>query len=221
MKKIKLSTELCYVLGMVLMPFAVSLTIKANLGMSMIASPTYIISEKVPFLTNGQTEWIMQGLFLVLMCVIIKKFRLTYLTSFLSAFIYGLILDFAIYLTSFFEANNIVFRVFLFIAGMVLTSLSVAFFFNTYLAPCAYDYFVRVVGEEKKLDMRKWKLSYDASMLVLALVLSLTLFRGFVGINFGTLVMVALNGNIISFFSKFINKHFELFDRFSFRKYFE
>lgn len=221
MKKIKLSTELCYVLGMVLMPFAVSLTIKANLGMSMIASPTYIISEKVPFLTNGQTEWIMQGLFLVLMCVIIKKFRLTYLTSFLSAFIYGLILDFAIYLTSFFEANNIVFRVFLFIAGMVLTSLSVAFFFNTYLAPCAYDYFVRVVGEEKKLDMRKWKLSYDASMLALALVLSLTLFRGFVGINFGTLVMVALNGNIISFFSKFINKHFELFDRFSFRKYFE
>lgn len=221
MKKIKLSRELCYVLGMVLMPFAVSLTIKANLGMSMIAAPSYIISEKVPFLTTGQTEWIMQAFFIALMCVILKKFRLTYLTSFLSAFIYGLILDFAIFVTGFFEANNIVFRVVLFALGMVLTSLSVALFFNTYLAPCSYDYFVRNVGEEKKLDMRKWKLCYDFSMLALSFILSFSLFKRFVGINVGTLIMAILNGNIISFFSNFINKHFELYDRFAFRKYFE
>lgn len=221
MKKIKLSRELCYVLGMLIMPFAVSLTIKADLGMSMIAAPSYIISERAPFITTGQTEWIMQALFIVLMCVIIKKFRLTYLTSFLSAFIYGILLDFDIYITGFFQANHVALRIILLLAGMVLTSLSVALFFNTYLAPCAYDYFVRNVGEEKKLDMRKWKLCYDFAMLIASVLLSLILFKRLIAINVGTLIMAVFNGNIIAFFSKLINKHFTLFDRFPLRKYFE
>ncbi len=216
-----MSRELCYVLGMLLMPFAVSLTIKADLGMSMIAAPSYIISQKISFITTGQTEWALQAFFIVLMCLIIKKFRLTYLTSFLSAFIYGLLLDLNIYLTGFITTDSLAVRIVLFIFGMVLTSLSVALFFNTYLAPCAYDYFVRNVGMEKKLDMRKWKLAYDFSMLVVSVLLSLILFGKFIAINIGTIIMAVCNGNIISFFSKLLNKNIEFFDRFPLRKYFE
>lgn len=221
MKKIKMSRELAYVLGMTVMPFAVSFTIKADLGMSMIAAPTYIISEKVSFLTNGQTEWLMQGFFLALMCVIIKKFRVSYLTSFLSALIYGALLDFARYVTGGIHADNMIVRIVLFVLGMVLTSFSVAMFFNTYLAPCAYDYFVRQIGSEKKLDMRKWKLGYDFSMLALSVILSLSLFHKFIGINFGTLIMAVFNGNIIAFFSNQLKKHIDFFDRFPLAKYFE
>lgn len=216
-----MSRELAYVLGMLFMPFAVAFTIKADLGMSMIAAPSYIISEKVPFLTNGQTEWLMQGFFLILMCIIIKSFRLSYLTSFASAFVYGLLLDFARYVTNGINADSMIVRIILFILGMVLTSFSVAMFFNTYLAPCAYDYFVRQIGTAKKLDMRKWKLSYDFSMLAVSILLSLVLFHRFVGINFGTLVMAVFNGNIIAFFSKLFDKHIEFFDRFPLAKYFE
>lgn len=220
MKKIKMSRELAYILGMVFMPFAVAFSIKADFGMSMIAAPSYIISEKIP-LTNGQVEWIMQGLFLLLMCVIIKRIRLTYFTSFVSAFIYGALLDLARFLVDLIPANGIASRVIFFILGMVLTSFSVAMFFNTYLAPCAYDYFVREVGHAKKLDMRKWKLGYDFSMLVFSVVLSFALFHHFVGISFGTIIIVICNGNIISFFSKQFDKHISFYDRFSFAKYFE
>lgn len=220
MKKIRMSRELAYILGMVCMPFAVSFTIKANLGMSMIAAPSYIISERVQFITTGQTEWIFQAFFLVLMCLIIKHFRVAYLTSFASAFIYGLILDFAIFVTSPIKAESIVVRIVLFVLGMVMTSFSVAMFFNTYLAPCAYDYFVREVGHFKKLDMRKFKLGYDISMLVVSASLSLILFHKFVAINIGTLLMAVLNGNIISFFSKMFDRHIEFFDRLPLAKYF-
>lgn len=221
MKKIRMSRELAYVLGMIIMPFSVAFTVKANLGMSMIAAPTYIISERFDFITYGQTEYIVQGLFVLLLCVIIKKFRVSYLTSFLSAIIYGTILDLAVYLTDPIPADNIVIRVVLFILGMTFTGFSVALFFNTYLAPCAYDFFVRVVGQEKKLDMRKWKLCYDFSMLAFALIMSFVLFRNLVGVSIGTLVMAVLNGNIISFFSKQFEKRIEFFDRFKLARYFE
>lgn len=214
MKTRKLSRELNYVLAMLLMPFSISLATKANLGLSMIAAPTYIVSEKVSFLTYGQTEYIAQGFMLMLMCVVVKKFKWTYLTSFATALIYGTILDLFIWLERDWAVEATWLRVLLFIAGMVLTSTSVALFMNTYLAPCAWDYFVRTVVEEKKLDLRKFKIGYDAVFLIISVVLTLTLFHKFIGVTWGTLVIAICNGNIISFIDKFINKRFELYDRF-------
>lgn len=212
-KKIRLSSELMYILGMLLMPFAVTLCTKANLGMSMIAAPTYVVSEKTP-LTYGQTEYIFQAIVLVIMCLIIGKFKWSYLTSFVSAVIYGTVLDFYIWLMRDVTVSALWARILFLIAGMVITSFAVAMFMHTYLAPCAYDYLVRMVVQERKVDLRKFKLANDFTYLALSLVLTLVLFHGFVGVYWGTLIMAVFNGNIISFFSKMFEKHCEFFDRF-------
>ena len=216
-----MSRELAYVFGLLIMPFAVAFTVKADLGMSMVAAPAYIISQKISVISYGTTEYLFQAVFLILMCIIIRKARLSFLTSFATAVVYGYLLDFAVYVTGFIPADSLFVRIPLFILGMLMTSLAVAFFFNTYLAPCAYDFFVRVVGHEKKLNMRKWKLSFDFSMLCLSIVLSLILFHKFVAISYGTFVMAAINGNIIAFFSNTMQKHIVFFDRFPLAKYFE
>lgn len=213
-KKIRLSSELMFVLGMLLMPFAVTLCTKANLGMSMIAAPTYIISEKTP-LSYGQTEYIFQALVLILMCALVGKAKPIYLTSFISAVVYGSVLDFYIWLLRGFEANALALRIVLLIAGMVLTSLAVAMLMHTYLPPCAYDYLVREVVEQRHLPLKKTKLANDFIYLVLSVSLTLILFHGFVGVSWGTLIMAVFNGYIISFFSKFIDKNITVFTRFS------
>lgn len=202
-----------YVLGIILMPFSIAVMTKANFGLSMIAAPTYIISEKFP-ITYGQTEYIVQILVLVLMCVVVRKFKWTYLTSFVTAIIYGSVLDFFIWLLRNWTVENIALRIVLFFAGMVITSIGVSMFLHTYLAPCAYDYFVKTVVEEKKVDLRKFKLANDATYLVISLILTLVLFHGFVGITWGTIVIVALNGNIISFVSKWMDNHITFYDHF-------
>lgn len=212
MKTHRLSRELNYVLAMILMPFSISLATKANLGLSMIAAPTYIISEKVSFLTYGQTEYIGQGLMLILMILVVKKFKATYLTSFVTALIYGSILDLFIWLERDWIVEAMWLRVLLFIIGMILTAVSVALFMNTYIAPCAWDYFVRTVVEEKKLNLRKFKLSYDFCFLIVSIALTLILFHKFIGVTWGTLIIAVCNGNIIAFVDRFINKHFELYD---------
>lgn len=212
-KKLKLSRELMYVLGIILMPFSIAVMTKANFGLSMIAAPTYIISEKFP-ITYGQTEYIVQTLVLVLMCIVVRKFKWTYLTSFVTAIIYGSVLDFFIWLLRNWTVENIALRIVLFFAGMVITSIGVSMFLHTYLAPCSYDYFVKTVVEEKKVDLRKFKLANDATYLVISLILTLVLFHGFVGITWGTIVIVALNGNIISFVSKWMDNHITFYDHF-------
>ncbi len=212
MSKKRFPKELSYVLGMIIMPFAIAIMTKANLGLSMIAAPTYIISERVSFLTYGQTEYIFQTVVLILMCAAVRKFKWSYLSSFITAIIYGTILDFFIWVVSFWSVNMMWQRIVLFIVGMLLTSLGVAFFINTYLAPCAYDYFVRTVVEEKWLDLRKFKLGFDFAFLILSVALTLLLFHKFIGITWGTLVIAACNGNIIAFINKWLNKRFEFYD---------
>ncbi len=199
---------------MIIMPFAISIMTKASLGLSMIAAPTFIISEKVPFLTYGQTEYIFQALVLALMCVAVKKFKPTYLTSFLSAIVYGSVLDLFIWLLRPVTIEAMWLRIIVFILGMVLTSVGVALFMNTYLAPCAYDYFVRTVVKEKQLDLRKFKLGFDFAFLIIGTALTLLLFHKFIGVTAGTLVIAVCNGNIIAFVHKRINKSFEVYNAF-------
>lgn len=212
-KRLRFSRELSYILGIIIMPFAVTLCTKANLGLSMIAAPAYIVSEGTP-LTYGQTEYILQALVLVLMCLIVKKFKLIYLTSFITAIIYGTVLDFFIWTMSGFELTALWSRILFFACGTVLTSLGVALFLNTYLAPCAYDYLVRQVVEEKKVDLKKFKTGNDITYLAVSIALTLALHHKFIGITWCTLIIVVVNGQLISMFSKFIQNHFELFNRF-------
>ncbi len=203
-KTLKVSREFMYVLGMIVLPFAVALMTKANLGLSQIASPSYIISQKFNFITQGQTEYIYQTVVLILMCVIIKKFKLIYLSSFITAIIYGSVLDFYLWLMSGWDVTQLWFRLLLFVFGLFFTAFGVAFFMNTYLAPCAYDYFVRTVVNDKKLDLRKFKLGFDVVFLALSVVLTLTLHHKFIGVTWFTLVIVSVNSTIISWATKLI-----------------
>lgn len=210
-----------YVTGMLTLPLAVALLAKADLGLSMIAAPTFIISEKVSFLSYGQAEYIFQAIILAIMCAAVGRVKWVYLTSFASAVIYGTVLDGYIWLMKDWTVDAIWLRLLLFAAGILLTSFGVAAFMNTYLPPCAYDYFVRELVRERHLELKKVKLINDFTYLVLSAALSLALFRGFVGISLGTVVMAAANGFAISFFSNKMNTRLELFDRFGAARIFE
>lgn len=201
-------------LGVLTLPFAVALYTKADLGLSMIAAPTYIISEKVSWLSYGQTEYIVQALVLALMCIAVGKFKWAYLTSFVTALLYGSVLDLYIWLMRGWTPGAMWVRVLIFAAGMVFTAVGVSMFLHTYLAPCSYDYFVRTVVQEKNLDLRKFKLGNDAVYLVVSVVLSLALFHGFVGVTWGTLVIVLCNGHLITAISNRMDRDIEFFDRF-------
>ena len=93
MKKITLHSELIYILATLILSFSSAMQTAANLGISMIIAPAYIVSQKLTFLTFGQSEYLVQGLVFIAFCVLMKGFKPVYLASFGTALFYGAALD--------------------------------------------------------------------------------------------------------------------------------
>lgn len=216
MKKIKLHSETVYFFGIVLLAFSVAMLTAADFGISMIVAPAYILSVKTGFLTFGQAEYVIQAFLFVAFCVVMKRFRVVYLSSFLTCLIYGAVLDLW-RLLPLFDPNitppgsmGMPLRVAMFVVGILFTSFSVACFFKTYLYPQVYDFFVKGVSAKFRKNRSMFKTVFDLSCLAVGTVMTLAFFGSFVGIRWGTLLMALINGTIIGFCDKLIDKLFEI-----------
>lgn len=213
-KKIRIPGEIVYVIANILLALAVSMVTASNFGVSMIVAPAYILSQKLTFLTFGQSEYVLQAVLIIVFCIVMKKVKLVYFSSFATCLIYGFILDMWRSVVPLFNPNvtapgsmAMPLRITLFVAGMVLTSFAVALFFHTYLYPQVYDFFVKGVSKRYNIKLSKFKTCFDFSCLAVACIMTLVLFRKFVGVGIGTLIMTVLNGTIIGFFNKIIEKY--------------
>ena len=171
----------------------------------------------------------MQGALFIAFCILMKKVRLIYFSSFATGLIYGAILDFWRFAIPAFNPSvtapgslPFVVRIIYFTVGMLLTSLSIAMFFKTYLYPQVYDFFVKGVSEYYGINRTKFKMCYDISSLAAACLLTLLLFHRFVGIGVGTVVMTCFNGILIGIFGKILDRFFVFVPTFeNFAKKFE
>ena len=90
------STELAYVFGIVFVALGVVLMEKADFGVSMVVAPAYLLyrwlSPVWSFVTFGMAEYCLQAVLLLVMCLLLR-FRVSYLFSFVTAVVYGFVLD--------------------------------------------------------------------------------------------------------------------------------
>ena len=227
MKKRVFYTEISYILGLVIMAFAAAFTEKANFGMSMVVAPAYILHLKVsqilPWFTFGVAEYVFQGLLIIITVLIMRKFKISYLFSFVTAVIYGTLLDGAMALISGLPENTFAIRIVWYILGTVLCSFAVSLFFHTYISPEAYELIVKEVAQKFNFNINKVKTSYDCISVVLGIIMSFAFFGFgvFKGVGLGTIFCAFINGFLIGRFSKLLEKHFDFKNKFSIQKYFE
>ena len=232
MKKIRKASELLWIFGLIFVALGVSICSKANLGVSMIAAPAFVVFEAiaplVPNLSVGVTEYIIQGLMLVVLCVIVGRFNWRYLLAFGVAVLYGYILNFFLWLMQGFDPNAVWQRWVMLLVGDAVTALGVACFFRTYMPLQVYELFVAEVTERFKLNIHRTKWVFDITLLVISVVLALTLFgdaatfdwrnigsTAFHSIGLGTLVTTAINSPLISWMGKLVDRFFEPDARFA------
>ncbi len=226
MQKKKFYSELAYLFGLLALAIGTAMMERAELGLSMIVAPAYIlhlkISEFLPFFSFGMAGFVVQGILLIIMSIILKKAKISYLFSFVTAVVYGFILDGVIWLFSFMNYQNTIVDIILFALGMPIVSSGVALLFNTYLPPEAYDLFVKEISSSNNLNINKFKTTYDIVSFVISVVLSFVFFgwMHFEGIGIGTLICALLNGFFIATFSKLYDKFFYFEDAFNWRKHF-
>ena len=182
MKKIKFSAEICYLCAIIVLAFSVAMLTAADFGISMIVAPAYLLSLKTGFLTFGQAEYVIQaGLFIVL-CLVLRKFKFVYAISFVTCLIYGAVLDLW-RLIPFFNPSvtapgsmNMPLRIFMFVAGVLLTAFSIALFFKTYLYPQVYDFFVKAVSTKYGIKISIFKTIFDLTCLAVSLIMTFCFF---------------------------------------------
>ena len=216
MKQIKIPAELLYVLSILLLALSVAMITCTDFGVSMIVAPAYILSQKIG-LTFGQCEYIVQGVLFVVFCIAMRRVKLVYFSSFLTGLFYGAVLDLWRVLIPHFNPAVTVpgtlplpLKIVYFVCGMTLTSLSIAMIYRVYLYPQVYDFFVKGISQRYRRNRTRFKQIFDFSSLLVSCAMTLLLFRKFVGVGFGTLIMTVCNGFLIGFFDKWLEKHVEV-----------
>ena len=117
------STELAYVFGIVFVARGVVLMEKADFGVSMVVAPAYLLyrwlSPVWSFVTFGMAEYCLQAVLLLAMCLLLRRFRVSYLFSFVTAVVYGFVLDAFMLLGAALPAGSVWLRVIYYALGML------------------------------------------------------------------------------------------------------
>lgn len=212
-KKVGKMAEFAWIIGTFLCAFGVVLCTKANFGLSMMAAPPYIIHlTLVPVLSwfsQGTAQYLFEGLMLVVMCFIIRRFRPKFLLSFASGVVFGVAIDlWLLVLGGNGQFSSLLLRILGFGLGIGCISLSVAFMFKTYLPPQIPELLVIEVAKRFRADPSKIKLYLDITCLVLSVVLSFLLTGTLTGVGVGTVVIALANAPLIKLWGKRVDKLF-------------
>lgn len=215
-KRIGKVGEVSWFIGNILCALGTCLASKSGFGVASIVAPAFVIQIQLGALSDiftvGICEYIIQGLLLLLCCLIIGKFKAKFFFTICNILFYGACFDiWNILLAGLNAHTDIVSRILFAIVGTVITGLAVAIMLRTYIPPSSYEIFVKEVAESKGINASKMKLFFDGSMLVIAIVLMLLLFRRFIFSIIGPLTVISafMNSVLIAFFGKIIDKYFE------------
>lgn len=213
--------EANWLFGMIFVSLGVAICSKADLGVSMIAAPPFILQEAIsPYwsgLTVGTMEYFFQGFLLLVLCLTVQRVRIKYLFSFAVAFLYGLLLDLWLMFLGRDPFGAVWLRWIMLIVGDCVTALGVACFFRTYLPLQVYELFVSEVADRYRFPVAKTKLVYDLASLAVSVILAFCIHldaasfdwskiysTAYHYIGAGTVVTSLINAPIIAFFGKIL-----------------
>lgn len=227
MKQRTFYTEIAYAVGLIFLAFSAALMEAADFGVSMVVAPAYLLhlklSETFAFFSYGVAEYTLQALLLIVMILILRRFKLYYLFSFVTAVLYGLLLDGSMVLVSYFPMESFALRLVWYVIGVLVCAASIALLFHTYIAPEVYELIVKELSSRYGWKISIVKTVFDCASCAVAIVMSFSffgLFR-FEGVKAGTIICALFNGWLIGCFSKLFEKFFRFTDRLPLRRYFE
>lgn len=227
MKKKMFSNELAYFLGVILVSLGNAFLEHSDFGMGVVTLPAYLLhrglSHILPWLTFGTALYLLEGVLLAVIVAALRKFKITWLFSFVTAVYAGLVLDGAMFLIGMLPADTIAWRILWFCIGLILPTSGIALLFHAYISPEVFELFVMELAAKLGKDTYKVKTAYDCCSFVVSLTLSFCFFGfgSFVGIGVGTAVCALTNGPMIGVFTKLYDRVFVFTDALPLRKLFE
>lgn len=187
-------------LGVVLMLYS-------GAGISAISSVPYAFSEVLPALTLGTWTYIFQGLLVLTLMIMRKKFVSSYLFSFVVGFIFGKLLDLhEMWINTL--PDNIIMRVIYFIISYVLICIGIALSNRCGLPIVPTDLFPRELSDITGVKYSKIKIGFDITCLAVTAGLTFFCLGRIMGLGIGTVLAAFTMGKGIGFAGELIDRKF-------------
>ena len=182
---------------MFLAGLGVALSTRPGLGTSPISSLPYVVTFITP-LTLGMTTVSLNMIFMLMQIAILRsRFQWTSLGQIPTLFAFGFFIDLGMWLSSFYIPQSYPLRLVEELLGCTLLATGITFQLMANVSYMPGDGFVRTVSDEYGIPFGTAKICFDASIVLLAILLSLCCFRNISGIREGTVLAAVLVGFLI------------------------
>ena len=199
--------ELALLLAVVINSFGVVLMLRSGSGISAISSVPYAFSELFPRVSMGTWTYIFQGLLVLSLMVLRKRFVPEYLFSFVAGFFFGKLLDvFGAWLPCLPYGWG--WRIFYFVASCPVIALGIALSNRCKLPIIPTDLFARDLAEIIKKPYPKVKTTMDLTCVTVAAVLTVVGTGTLKGVGVGTIVAALTYGRTAGLIGNLIDKKF-------------
>ncbi len=188
--------------GLFFMALGVSLSVKADLGVSPISCVPYIYSFVLPF-SLGELTIFMNGIFILLQIAVLRKnYQVIQLVQFIAVILLGYFIDFTLFLISGMNPTNYFEQLVILIGSCAFIAFGVFLLVKADMTYIPGDGLLVVISKTYRKEFGKVKICFDSSMVIIGIVSSLLFLHRLVGVREGTVLAAFLVGLLIQFYEK-------------------
>ncbi len=199
--------EAALALAVIINSFGVVLMLYSGAGISAISSVPFAFSEVLPRLSLGTWTYLFQGLLVLSLMILRKKFVPQYLFSFVVGFVFGKLLDFYELWIPLLPKGWIM-QVIYFILSYLLICFGIALSNRCKLPIVPTDLFPRELSDITGAAYSKIKIIFDVSCLAVTVLLTLLFLGHLEGLGIGTILAACTMGKVIGWIGTKMDRHF-------------
>lgn len=199
--------EAALAFAVIINSFGVVLMLYSGSGISAISSVPFAFSEVLPSLTLGTWTYIFQGLLIMSLMIMRRRFVVEYLFSFVVGFVFGEMLDVhELWVGAL--PDGLAWRVLYFIVSYLLISFGIALSNRCRLPIIPTDLFPRELSDIIGAGYPKVKIFFDVSCLAVTGVMTLAFLGHLDGLGLGTILAAFTMGKAVGAMGSWLDRRF-------------
>lgn len=199
--------ELALLLAVVINSFGVVLMLYSGAGISAISSVPFAFSKVLPALSLGTWTYIFQGLLVLSLMVLRRRFVVQYLGSFVVGFVFSELLDVhELWIDAL--PTGLWWRVLYFAVSYLLIGFGIALSNRCHLPIVPTDLFPRELSQIIGVGYPKVKIIFDVTCLAVTAGMTLIFLGHLDGLGIGTILAAFTTGKTVGLIGNKLDRHF-------------
>lgn len=200
--------EAALLLVVVINSLGVVLMLYSGSGISAISSVPFAFSEVLPDLSLGTWTYIFQGLLVMSLMIMRRRFVPQYLFSFVVGFVFGELLDIHELWIGILP-DSLLWRVVYFIVSYLLISFGIALSNRCCLPIVPTDLFPRELAQITGARYSRIKISFDVICLTVTAGMTFFLLGHLKGLGIGTILAAFTMGKAVGIMGEWLDQRFK------------